>query len=100
MKKPLQEYLTKGFFKIFSREKMVKTAVKIDPKNFDAAFGRVKKALGESYACYVLITCTEPNAEGKMEVQMNYEGDECLAAYLVENATQVFDSGAQMKESK
>ena len=51
----------------------------------------IKKALGKTCACYVLITCTEPNADGKMEVEMNYEGDESLAAFLVENASQVFD---------
>lgn len=60
----------------------------------------IKKALGEKCACYVLITCTEPSADGKMEVEMNYEGDECLAAYLVENATQVFEDRFSRRESK
>lgn len=60
----------------------------------------IKKAIGENCACYVLITCTAPTADGKMEVQMNYEGDECLAAYLVENASQVFEDRFQRRESK
>ena len=60
----------------------------------------IKKALGDSCACYVLISCTTPNADGKMEVQMNYEGDESLAAYLVENASQVFDDRRNCRESK
>ena len=60
----------------------------------------IKKALGDKCACYVLITCTEPDAEGKMDVQMNYEGDESLAAFLVENAGQVFDDQMNRRESK
>ncbi len=59
-----------------------------------------EKALSEECACYVLITCTEPNADGNMEVEMNYEGDEILAAFLVENASQVFDDRINHRESK
>ena len=51
-------------------------------------------------ACYVLITCSEPDSDGKMEIEMSYEGDEMLAAFLVDNAVQVFDDRAQYKESK
>lgn len=61
---------------------------------------QLKKAIGEKCACYVLITCTEPNADGHMEVSLNYDGDECLAAYLVENASQVFDDQRGFRESK
>ncbi len=46
----------------------------------------IKKTLGKNNACYVLITCTEPSEDGKMQVEMAYEGDECLAAYLIESA--------------
>lgn len=46
----------------------------------------VKKTLSKNNACYVLITCTEPTEDGKMQVEMVYEGDECLAAYLIESA--------------
>lgn len=60
----------------------------------------LKKAIGANCACYVLITCTEPNADGKMEVEMNYEGDESLAAFLVENASQVFDDRFNHRESR
>lgn len=38
------------------------------------------------HACYVLITCSSPSKEGKMHVEMTYEGDPLLAAYLIENA--------------
>jgi hypothetical protein len=53
--------------------------------------GKVKEALGEDCACYVLITCSQPAADGKMEVELNYEGDEDLAAYLIDSASQVFE---------
>ncbi len=42
-------------------------------------------------ACYVLITCGEPNKDGKMDVEMTYEGDTLLAAYLLENAQSILD---------
>lgn len=45
----------------------------------------------EKNACYVLITCGEPNAEGKMDVEMTYEGEPLLAAYLLENAQSIID---------
>jgi hypothetical protein len=60
----------------------------------------IKKALAGKCACYVLITCTEPGADGQMQVEMNYEGDEALAAFLIENAGQVFDDQRQYRESK
>ncbi len=60
-------------------------------KSTEVALAQVKKMLDGQCACYVLITCTEPSREGKMEVQMDYEGDADLAAYLIDNASQVFD---------
>jgi hypothetical protein len=44
------------------------------------------EALAERHACFVLITCSEPSADGKMQVEMTYEGDPSLAAYLIESA--------------
>ncbi|NGX30937.1 MAG: hypothetical protein K940chlam8_00292 [Chlamydiae bacterium] len=41
-------------------------------------------------ACYVHITCSDPSEDGDMEVEMTYEGNEDLVAYLVENASQFF----------
>jgi hypothetical protein len=46
---------------------------------------------GKKNACYVLITCEEPNEDGKMHVEMTYEGDSVLAAYLLENAQSILD---------
>jgi hypothetical protein len=52
---------------------------------------KVRNALKKNHACYVLITCKEPNEQGEMEVEMTYEGDACLAAYLIESAQQFVD---------
>ena len=52
--------------------------------------GRIAKKkivnLREDQTCYVLITCGKPSADGKMAVEMTYEGDPTLASYLLENA--------------
>lgn len=45
-----------------------------------------KQTLAKKHACYVLITCGEPNGEGHMDVEMTYEGDPALAAYLIHGA--------------
>lgn len=66
----------------------------------DAAFARLKKDLESEYACFVLITCAQPSSEGKMDVEMNYEGDETLAAFLIENASQVFEEKNLSRETK
>lgn len=60
---------------------------------------KMKKKLHENCACYVLITCSQPNKEGNMNVEMSYEGDESLAAFLVENANQVFEC-QEMREMR
>ena len=60
----------------------------------------LEKARKTETACYVLITCSKPNEKGEMEVELNYDGDESLAAFLVENAAQVFENKADVKESK
>jgi len=49
------------------------------------------KQLAEKNACYVLITCGAPSKDGKMQVEMTYEGDPTLAAYLVESAQNFID---------
>ncbi len=45
-----------------------------------------QKILKEDQACCVVITCGQPAADGKMAVEMTYEGDPLLASYLLENA--------------
>lgn len=61
----------------------------------------VKKVLSRAKcSCYVLITCSEPSPDGNMDVEMKYEGDESLAAFLVENASQIFDDRKNRRESR
>jgi len=62
-----------------------------------AAFEQMKKTLGKEHACYVLITCTDCSENGEMDVQMDFEGDENLAAFLVDSASQIFDSRRESK---
>ncbi|MBS0623447.1 MAG: hypothetical protein JSS62_02380 [Verrucomicrobia bacterium] len=38
------------------------------------------------HACRILITCALPTGDGKMDVEMSYEGDPALASYLLERA--------------
>jgi hypothetical protein len=52
----------------------------------------LKKALAKKNACYILITCAKPSADGNMQVEMSYEGDACLAAYLLDSAQGIIDS--------
>lgn len=47
--------------------------------------------LRDDQACYVLITCGKPSSDGKMSVEMTYEGDPVLASYLLENAQGFID---------
>lgn len=51
----------------------------------------VERFLTENNSCYVLITCGTPSKDGKMQVEMTYEGDACLAAYLIESAQGFID---------
>jgi hypothetical protein len=53
----------------------------------------IKSVLAKNNACYVLITCGEPSEDGKMQVEMTYEGDADLAAYLIESAQGFIDDG-------
>lgn len=40
----------------------------------------------EEKACKIYISCDQPSIDGKMSVEMTYEGDPSLAAYLLERA--------------
>ena len=40
----------------------------------------------QKHACYVLITCDPPAEDGDMQVEMCYQGDSVLAAYLLKGA--------------
>jgi hypothetical protein len=51
----------------------------------------IKKQKKGKTICYVLLTCNETSEEGTMEVDMKYEGERWLAAYLVESAQKVLE---------
>jgi hypothetical protein len=82
---------------------MAKEVMKLEQKSSkdikEYSLDKVLKSLRENHACFVLITCTAPSDDGKMDVQMCYEGDEVLASYLVDNAQQVFDDRSRSEKS-
>jgi len=52
---------------------------------------RVKKLLERDFEGYVLVTCRPATANGQMQVEMSYEGDPILAAYLMDGAQQYLE---------
>ena len=42
-------------------------------------------------ACTILITCEKPTGNGKMQVEMSFDGDTDLAAFLLNNAQSYFE---------
>lgn len=54
----------------------------------------MKQILKKEHACYVLITCGHPTGDGKMQVELTYDGDPTLAAYLLESAQGFIDEEA------
>ncbi len=59
-------------------------------KNSDVSLE--EQLLADENACYVLITCGNPSADGEMQVEMTYEGDRVLASYLLESALGLMES--------
>ena len=81
-------------------KKIVGMSNRKSKKSNEEILAKLKDSLGAKWSCCVLITCTEPEKNGNMEVEMNFDGDETLAAFLVENASQVFEERCFMQESK
>jgi hypothetical protein len=52
---------------------------------------RVKKLLEQDFEGYVLVTCRPATTDGQMQVEMSYEGDPILAAYLMDGAQQYLE---------
>ncbi len=52
---------------------------------------RIRKLLAKEYAGFVLVTCKQPTNSGTMQVEMTYDGDPILAAYLLEGAQGYLD---------
>jgi len=47
---------------------------------------RIRKLLEKEYEGYVLVTCKPATLDGRMQVEMSYDGDPVLAGYLMEGA--------------
>jgi hypothetical protein len=69
-------------------------------KSGEEILAGIKENLGEKCSCCILITCTEPAKNGKMEVEMHFDGDEALASLLIDHASQVFEERSFISESK
>lgn len=52
---------------------------------------RLLQELAKRYPSYVLVTAGVPNAEGRLDVQLSYQGDPWLARYLIDGAADVLD---------
>lgn len=61
---------------------------------------QIKDTLAKNHACYVLITCDPPRDGGEMQVEMTYEGDATLAAYLLHGAQDFIDDQAEEEISQ
>lgn len=64
------------------------TSTGVNKQNIKKKGKSVKKkiSLKEEAACYILISCGEPSDDGKISVEMTYEGDPILATYLLQSA--------------
>ena len=51
----------------------------------------IKETLAKNHTCYVLLTCDESKTDGEMKVEMSYEGDATLAAYMLHGAQNFMD---------
>jgi hypothetical protein len=58
----------------------------------------LKEALDKNPSCYVLITCGQPSEDGQMQVEMTYQGDAALAAYLLQGAQSFIDHEEEFDE--
>ncbi|MCP5505706.1 MAG: hypothetical protein H7A38_02355 [Chlamydiales bacterium] len=64
---------------------------KVVRPNFELGnISKLKEALAREGLSFLLITCTEPSKEGKMDVEMDYEGDRDLIAFLMKSAENYF----------
>lgn len=57
----------------------------------DSVHDKVRRILCDQVG-YVLVTCRPTKKDGRMEVELSYEGDLDLASYLVEGAQGYLES--------
>lgn len=56
-------------------------------------------AEGSNNACTILITCEKAAHNGKMQVEMSFDGDSDLAALLIDNAQTYLEQEAFPEQS-
>lgn len=59
----------------------------------------LQEVLDKDPSCYVLITCGQPSEDGQMQVEMTYQGDASLAAYLLQGAQYYIDQDEAQENS-
>lgn len=59
----------------------------------------LQEVLDKDPSCYVLITCGQPSEDGEMQVEMTYQGDASLAAYLLQGAQYYIDQDEAQETS-
>ncbi|MCB1081919.1 MAG: hypothetical protein KDK63_02105 [Chlamydiia bacterium] len=74
----------------FDLTPMVKMSKVVRPDFKREPHAELKDALLKEKRSFVLITCSRPSKEGKMSVEMDYDGDHDLLAYLLKSAENYF----------
>lgn len=59
----------------------------------------LQEVLDKNPSCFVLITCGQPSENGEMQVEMTYQGDAALAAYLIQGAQLFIDQEEEVDTS-
>lgn len=45
----------------------------------------------ENHGLFIMITCTKPSEDGKIQVEMTYEGDPFVLSYILKKAQEQFE---------
>ena len=89
--------------KIYTYGAMSKRTLRLSGDALDVhavALAQAKRAIGKDCACCILISCSEPGPDGKMQIEMQFDGDETLAAFLVQNAGQILEDRFMENQSQ
>jgi len=65
----------------------------------NANLTKIKKELREKNLCYVLLTCSHPAEDGKMMIEVAYEGDDNIACYLIDSAQEVLSEKVNQSQN-
>ena len=50
----------------------------------------------ENHGLFIMITCAPPSEDGKIQVEMKYEGDPCVLSYILKKAQEQFEQNDDM----